>query len=376
MPIIDLQRQVRQVGRIRIGDTVNGRPTKLSTFRLSSVQRQPIERAAELYGGQVSEMANDRSDDRWQVVTQATGLPVVIPPTHHLDQHYESWSAAGCERRCNGLEASVMDGRPTSGVPCACDPERRECRITTRLWLVLPELEALGVWRLDSRGFYAATELAGAADLCAAATARGIAIPARLDLEQRTRRSRGTDGKPQTFKYAVPVLSVDVSLPQARAILGGLDVNTGEVTQPAPVAIQSPPPRQLEQPAEPRQALPPPPAATIPAPRTHEQYEQASLEPAKPAENSKGANWHRSVAPLVPDETDRRALIWLASKGRTSSANDAKPAERTRAHDWARAINDKQAELDLSEAGGVRMVALIGPDGNDIERWEQPVEGA
>src|SRR5690349_2582757 len=105
MPIIDLQRSVRQVGRIRLGEVRNGRPSKLTTFRLSSVQRSPIERAAELYGGTVKPMASDRSDDQWEVVTEADSIPVVIPPTNHLDQWLELWSGAGCERRCDGREA-------------------------------------------------------------------------------------------------------------------------------------------------------------------------------------------------------------------------------------------------------------------------------
>lgn len=277
MPIIDIQRSVRQVGRIRLGEYKNGRPSKLNTFRLSSVQREPIERAAAIYGGTVKPMASDRSDDQWEVVTDTDSIPVVIPPTNHLDQWLELWSAAGCERRCDGREAIVAGGQPTAGTPCVCDPDNRECRATTRLWVVLPDLEALGVWRLETHGYYAATELAGAADLCAAATQRGFAVPARLALEARTRRTRDANGKPQTLRYAVPVLSVDVSIPQAQAILGRVDTGTGEITAPndgaqrslgakAPSALNAPPP-----PAE----LPPPAPAVIPAPRTHEAFSEA-----------------------------------------------------------------------------------------------------
>jgi hypothetical protein len=280
MPIIDLQRSVRQVGRIRLGEqtpTSNGRarPVKLETFRLSSPQRGPIERAAQLYGGTVKEMTSDRSDDRWEVTTQADSLPVVIPPTNHLSQWYELWSGAGCDRRCDGQEAIVLDGRPTTA-ECVCDPANRQCQATTRLSVILPELEALGVWRLDSKGYYAAIELAGTADLCAVATRHGYSIPARLDLEQRTRRTRDQQGKPQTYKFAVPVLSVDVSLPQAKAILGQADVATGEIATPSTRQLEAPAPRAIE-PAPPapapRAELPPPPPADIPTPRTHDQYE-------------------------------------------------------------------------------------------------------
>lgn len=243
------------------------------------MQRGPIERAAELYGGAVRPMANDRSDDQWEVVTEADSIPVVIPPTNHLDQWLELWGGAGCERRCDGREAIVLNGRPTAGAPCVCDPNNRECRVTTRLWVVLPELEALGVWRVESHGYYAAAELAGAADLCAVATRQGFAVPARLTLEQRTRRTRDDKGKPQTFKFAVPVLSVDVSIPQAQAILGRVDTATGELAASDDIEVRSlgtkTPAIAPPAPAE----LPPPPPAAIPAPRTHEAF-TAAQDPA------------------------------------------------------------------------------------------------
>lgn len=289
MAIIHLQRSVRQVGRIRLGEQVasangNKRPVKLASFRLTSPQRGPIDKAADLYGGQVSPFDNDRSDDRWQVTTEADSIPVVIPPTHHLDQWMESWAGSGCDRRCDGERMIVADGRAVDQA-CMCDPDNRSCKITTRLWVVLPELEALGVWRVETHGWYAATELAGAADLCAAVTAQGRAIPARLDLEQRTRRTKDHNGKPQTYRFAVPVLSVDVSIPQARQILGQVDTATGEITGPAPRQLAAvPEPRQLEVrvPVKPAAApvdLPPPPAATIPTPRTADEYEAAQDEP-------------------------------------------------------------------------------------------------
>lgn len=289
MAIIHIQRSVRQVGRIRLGEQVasaNGksRPVKLASFRLTSPQRGPIDKAADLYGGQVSPFDNDRSDDRWQVTTEADSIPVVIPPTHHLDQWMELWGGSGCDRRCDGERMTVADGRSVDQA-CVCDPDNRACKITTRLWVVLPELEALGVWRVETHGYYAAAELAGAADLCAAVTAQGRAIPARLDLEQRTRRTKDHNGKPQTYRFAVPVLSVDVSIPQARQILGQVDTDTGEIAAP-------PPPRQLASVPEPRQLevrtpsapsapveLPPPPVASIPVPRTVDEYEAAQDGP-------------------------------------------------------------------------------------------------
>jgi hypothetical protein len=312
MPIINLQRSVHQVGRIRLGEqapTSNGktRPSKLSTFRLTSSQRQPIDAAAALYGGQATPFDNDRSDDRWQVTTDTDTIPVVIPPTHHLDQWMEAWGGGGCDRRCDGQTMTVLKGQAVDQA-CMCDPDNRVCKITTRLWVVLPELEALGVWRLETHGYYAAAELAGAADLCAAVTAQGRAIPARLHLEQRTRRTAG-----QTFRFAVPVLSVDVSLPQAKAILGQADIATGEITTPSTRQLEPPAPRAIEPPAptpEPPQRveLPPPPPADIPTPRTADQYQADNGHDDEPADPEPALFETHHNAPITPVDPNARPL--------------------------------------------------------------------
>lgn len=369
--IIDLQRQVRQVGRIRLGEVKNGRPQKLTTFRLSSVQRAPIDRAAQLYGGTVTPMRSDRSDDQWEVITDTSSIPVVIPPTSHLDQWLELWSAAGCERRCDGREAIVANGRPTAGVACLCDPDNRECRATTRLWVVLPDLEALGVWRLETHGYYAATELAGAADLCAAATQRGLAIPARLDLEARTRRTRDATNKPQTFKYAVPVLSVDVSIPQARAILGGqVDVEI-RTPPPAPELAAGPDERTGQwvraeaAAAEPSQQpaalapLPPPAPAVIPPPRTHDEYtadQNGDTEPGLPAAPPPATGQRKlteaqrfAIGIGMADDDQRHRLYTVVTGTVGAKFGDLTPKQRNEVARHANAIHQGETSLEQLE---------------------------
>ena len=63
MPILNLQRQLRELGRIRTGIQVSTsggkrRPSKLETFRLTSGARELIEAAAEAYGGTVTPWQN------------------------------------------------------------------------------------------------------------------------------------------------------------------------------------------------------------------------------------------------------------------------------------------------------------------------------
>lgn len=269
MPIIDLQRGVAETGRIRIGQLVpsrNGhRPAKLDTFRLTSADRRRIDQVAELYGGTVTEWAAP-SGKQWQVITATAELNVVVPP-HELafSQWYELWSAAGCQRRCDGVTDTIGE------CPCVCDPELRgrakdQCDIHTRLSVMLRDLPGLGVWRLDTQGWNAGRELLGAVEILQIAAGHGALLPARLRLEQRSSKRIGDNGKPETYRYAVPVLDIEVS--PAQLLAGG--------PQPLELAQVALPPLtpvpQLPGPSIAEQSQPPEPrpkranaAAEIPA---------------------------------------------------------------------------------------------------------------
>lgn len=223
-PIV-LQRRMRTLGRIRIGQQVayekggrtKYRPAKLETFRLTSRSRELIAAAAEALGGEVRPWQNGDHPE-WEVVTHASALDIVIAPGEPVTQHMEMWAAGGCVRRCDGVTM-------TNGAPCLCprDPQERRdlaaqgeaCKPTTRLTVLLPQLPDLGVWLLSSGGFYAAVELAGAADFLTQASEAGVFIPARLRLEQRKVKR---PGQPE-HEFAVPVIEftqtrmADLALP-------------------------------------------------------------------------------------------------------------------------------------------------------------------
>jgi hypothetical protein len=216
MPILNLQRQLRQLGRIRTGNQVTSKggkriPNKLETFRLTSESRELIVAAAEAFGGNVTPWRNGDHDE-FEVVTTTPVIDIVVPPGQAVSQWYEMWSGGGCQRRCDGVtEIQGVDRNGEPG-PCLCpgDVEQRielskkgaACKATTRLNVILPQLPDLGAWMLESHGYYAAVELAGAAEILAMASARGTLIPARLRLEQREKK---VPGKP-TNRYAVPII--------------------------------------------------------------------------------------------------------------------------------------------------------------------------
>jgi hypothetical protein len=135
---------------------------------------------------------------QWQATIDASRLPVLVPP-QPVSQFYELWSGGGCQRRCDGATELLKD------TPCLCgpDPEARVCKPTTRLNVILRDVPGIGVWRLESHGYYSAVELPDVAEFLARA---GGYVSAWLSLEQRTVKRDG-----QTRRFMVPTLEVDVT---------------------------------------------------------------------------------------------------------------------------------------------------------------------
>jgi hypothetical protein len=200
--IIGLQQQQTEVGRIRLGvkvatSTGGSRPAKIDTLRFTSPRRDLIERVAELYGGKVEPWQPLKGNSQWQVITTSTEVPVMVPPQDpSQSQWLEMWSKGGCLRRCDGRTERI------SGNPCMCDPDpqERDCKMHTRINVLLEEVPGIGVWRVDTGSFYAAVELPSVAKILA--EAQGL-IPGKLILDQRTVTRNG-----KTFNFAVPVLDI------------------------------------------------------------------------------------------------------------------------------------------------------------------------
>ncbi len=210
MPILDMPRRLHEGGRIRIGAQVpakepgkRARPAKLEAFRFTSRSQDAIARIAELHGGEVADWPEAPSGPQWQVFTEAAQIQVAVPPeAMGFSQWLELWSGGGCQRRCDGVTMQI------TGDPCLCDPEARECKPHTRLSVLLADLPASGLWRLDTQGFYAAGELGGALELArliSSSSGRSI-LPASLRLEQREVKRPGETVK----RFAVPVLDFEM----------------------------------------------------------------------------------------------------------------------------------------------------------------------
>lgn len=210
MPIspITLQRRQAELGRIRLGQkqaTQSGktRPAKLDRFRFTSVSESYIRDLANLYGGTAQPWDNGGIPS-YEVITDTQSMPVIVVK-NGLSQWMETWSGGGCIHRCDGQQQ--VDGTP-------CDPNDRNhvnAKPTTRLSVMLPELEAIGVWRLESHGWNAAAEIPAIAEL---AQYVGDLVPATLHLVERRAIKDG-----QTSRFVVPVLDLQIGAAKLREVV-------------------------------------------------------------------------------------------------------------------------------------------------------------
>jgi hypothetical protein len=213
MPILELQSRMYERGRIRIGQKVaaaNGknRPEKLDRFRFTSAAQENLEPIAAAYGGTVREWTPEDGRQQFEVITDSARLPILVPP-NPVSQWLELWSGGGCQRRCDGVRDVISDS------PCLCDPdpEKRECKPTTRLNVILRDMPGIGVWRLESHGWNAAVELPGLAAFVARADGM---VPAFLTLEERVVKKDG-----RTNRFMVPGIDVDITPSQLLAGTNG-----------------------------------------------------------------------------------------------------------------------------------------------------------
>lgn len=235
--IINRQRQLAEQGRIRLGYTTeasNGktRPVRSETFILSSHSRSHVENAAAIWGGTVEDwqpMGNGAQ--QYRVITQTNVLPAILPPGDPLTQAYEQWSKGGCQRRCDGATEQF------SGSPCLCLAEHGEqwfelgprdvCVSKSRLRVLLPDMEGLGSWRMETGSFYATDEIAGMVDTIRGAVGDSVLVPVTLRIEPRTRISEG-----KTKHFVVPVL--ELRGVTAGALLSGEAQRTGVLASGGP----------------------------------------------------------------------------------------------------------------------------------------------
>lgn len=364
MPIIELQRRLAPAGRIRIGQQVESRsgkkhPAALETFRLTSPDRARIAEAAKLYGGAVTTWQSPSGRDDFEVITKADRLPVLVPPSAlAFSQWMEQWVSGGCKRRCDTVTEQISDQ------PCLCNPESPACEPTTRLSLLLSEIRGMGLWRLDTTGWYAARELQGAVDILSLAAGKGGSmLPATLRLDRREIKRPDEPLK----RFAVPVLDIDIT--PAQLMLGVVSVEPAAAPRPALTAVPDggPPASIADQVKS---------AEDIPSRRRASTATLAStgIAPRTAAQ----VNAARAQAEDGPRMITKGQLTKLAVSLRERGFDDDSPQGREARLDWcAKVINRSIGSAkELTYAEGKTVLDFLASPSNPAGRDSEPAEAA
>ena len=233
----------QQAGRIKLGKKVpirggGQRPTSIETFRFVSRDVESVQKLAALYGGTV-QMVDGAAD----LESQAREINVILPPDPLGGTPiYELWSGGGCQRRCDGEEATVPvrtnDDVSFIDTPCICaQRDQMECKPTVRLSVLIPEVNLSGVWNLKTNSWAAAREMQQMVSLIEMAQTRGL-VAATLAVEQREQMTLG-----QKKKFVVPVLRLKATLAELAAGAG----NALGMPEPALAALGASEPITQEQ---------------------------------------------------------------------------------------------------------------------------------
>jgi hypothetical protein len=199
-----------------------GEPTKLQNWRLTSAYLDSLNAAAKIWGGVVGEW-----EGGYELLTESSVLEVLVPP-NAFTSYMEAFTAAGIQRRCDGLTELI------TGDECLCNADGDQvCEPSTNLRVLLPQLPGIGSWRLATKGWTAAAELQGTIELLQKTAHRSEWPAAELFLDQRSKVVAG-----QTRRFIVPVLRLPYSLAElgaseTRSLGSGavvrVDTVTGEI---------------------------------------------------------------------------------------------------------------------------------------------------
>lgn len=237
-PLSEIDRHVREAGRIRMGIktvTAKGKPSMeaTGTFRFTSQHKHLLDELATHYGGTVKPWHDDKANprDQFQLQSEVDRVPVLLIPDG-ISTWYELWGGRGNQRRCDGITCTVPepDGYDLNLVekPCLCaEAGKLTCKRHTRIAVLLPVIAFEGSWRLESKGKAASEELPGMYALISAVVVRGRMVEAVLGMESREMM---TEAGPRHF--VVPYLAITESPKQLAAGGSTLAIGSGPVEPP------------------------------------------------------------------------------------------------------------------------------------------------
>lgn len=232
---IERRRRLYELGIIRIGEKrVSARtnkeyPAGRETFRITSANRGYLEHAQKAYGGELRPWEGHPGE--FELLTERSSIPVLFSAKpdgdsgdlQSLSQRWEMWGGNTCIRRCDGCTCKTWfdTGRKTpKGEPiheagttkCLCahdDPAfpdlqaaGKACKLISRVSVILPDIPALGLWRLNTTSGVFDEEMHGVLDLVELLGMTGL-IPMTLSIDWREKRTGSGEA---TERFPVPKL--------------------------------------------------------------------------------------------------------------------------------------------------------------------------
>ena len=210
MPILDVQKRYRELGRLRLGRKgPKGNPERLGKWRFTSPDQRLLDAAAVAFGGEVREWAGRPTEgEQWELESEtpsfaSTSLPRTSPRRCITSGGVAAESRGDATARPNTSPASTVSVRARGNEPA---------QITTHLAVMLPQLPDVGVWRVRTSSWNAAAEIPSTVDLLQRIHDEGALPLAILGIESRTKRAEG-----KTTHFALPVLRYPSSIAEAEA---------------------------------------------------------------------------------------------------------------------------------------------------------------
>lgn len=269
--LIERQRRLYEVGIIRIGEKKTIQrgdkditfPTSRDTFKLTSTNKGILEEAQKAYGGILQPWEGHPGE--FELLTERSTINVIFSTKpegdqgdmQSLSQWWELWGGNTCNRRCDGCNATVWKdmGRRNAKkevvldqakVPCLCDHDApgfrdlqkagKACKLTSRLSVILPDVPAMGLWRLNTGSETFADETAGVLDLIEQLGITGL-ISMTMTIEFREKRTGEGEA---TSKFPVVKLEYTPENLLARYVQTVRPQSLGEVPVPAIGATAAP----------------------------------------------------------------------------------------------------------------------------------------